>query len=88
MGMDAVLLNAEPDGTFPNHDPNPLKDESKEQASREVLEQGAAFGVMLDGDGDRILFVDEKGTGNRELLPLLPRGGRASCPRSRRCHRV
>ena len=61
--MDAVLLNAEPDGTFPHHDPNPLKEESKEQASREVLKQGAAFGVILDGDGDRILFVDEKGRG-------------------------
>jgi phosphomannomutase len=63
MGMDAVLLNAEPDGTFPHHDPNPLKEESKVQASREVLKQGAAFGVILDGDGDRILFVDEKGRG-------------------------
>jgi phosphomannomutase len=63
MGLDAVLLNAEPDGTFPNHDPNPLKEESKSQASREVLRQGAAFGVILDGDGDRILFVDEKGRG-------------------------
>jgi phosphomannomutase len=61
MGMDALLLNAEPDGTFPHHDPNPLKEESKEQASREVLQRGAAFGVVLDGDGDRILFVDEKG---------------------------
>ena len=63
MGMDAVLLNAEPDGTFPHHDPNPLKEESREQASREVLRQSAAFGVILDGDGDRILFVDEKGRG-------------------------
>ena len=63
MGMEAVILNAEPDGTFPHHDPNPLKEESKVQASREVLRQNAAFGVILDGDGDRILFVDEKGRG-------------------------
>ncbi len=63
MGMDAVLLNSDPDGTFPHHDPNPLKEESKVQASREVLRLGAAFGVVLDGDGDRILFVDEKGRG-------------------------
>jgi phosphomannomutase len=63
MGMDAVLLNGEPDGTFPHHDPNPLKEESKEQAAREVVRQGAAFGVILDGDGDRILFVDETGRG-------------------------
>jgi phosphomannomutase len=63
MGMDARLLNAEPDGTFPHHDPNPLKEESRLQAAREVASQGAAFGVVLDGDGDRILFVDEKGRG-------------------------
>jgi phosphomannomutase len=63
LGLDAVLLNTEPDGTFPNHDPNPLKDESKRQAAREVERQKAAFGVILDGDGDRILFVDEKGRG-------------------------
>jgi phosphomannomutase len=63
MGLDARLLNAEPDGTFPHHDPNPLKEESRVQAAREVVSQGAAFGVILDGDGDRILFVDEKGRG-------------------------
>jgi phosphomannomutase len=60
-GVDAILLNEKPDGTFPNHDPNPLKEESRAQAARTVVERGAAFGVILDGDGDRILFVDEKG---------------------------
>ncbi|MGA2378310.1 MAG: phosphomannomutase/phosphoglucomutase [Spirochaetia bacterium] len=63
MGIDVRLLNADPDGTFPHHDPNPLKEESRVQAAREVVSQGAAFGVILDGDGDRILFVDEKGRG-------------------------
>jgi phosphomannomutase len=63
MGIDAQLLNADPDGTFPHHDPNPLKEESRVQAAGEVVNQGAAFGVILDGDGDRILFVDEKGRG-------------------------
>jgi phosphomannomutase len=63
MGIDAVILNAGPDGTFPNHDPNPLKDASRVQAAAEVVKQGAAFGVILDGDGDRILFVDETGRG-------------------------
>ena len=57
------ILNADPDGTFPCHDPNPLKEESRVQAAREVVKQDAAFGVILDGDGDRILFVDEKGSG-------------------------
>ncbi len=63
LGVDAVILNAEPDGNFPSHDPNPLKAESREQAAKAVKENGAAFGVVLDGDGDRILFIDEKGQG-------------------------
>ena len=63
LGVDAVILNEKPDGNFPAHDPNPLKAESREQAAKEVKDTGAAFGVVLDGDGDRILFVDEKGQG-------------------------
>ncbi len=63
LGIDAVVLNGEPDGNFPNHDPNPLKAESRAQAAKAVKESGAALGVVLDGDGDRILFIDEKGQG-------------------------
>lgn len=63
LGVDAVILNAEPDGRFPNHDPNPLKEESRRQAAAAVRERKADAGVVLDGDGDRILFVDERGQG-------------------------
>jgi phosphomannomutase len=63
LGVEALILNAEPDGRFPNHDPNPLKEESRRQAAAAVLERKADVGVVLDGDGDRILFVDEKGQG-------------------------
>jgi phosphomannomutase len=63
LGVDATLLNAEPDGRFPNHDPNPLKEESRRQAAEAVVAGRARFGVVLDGDGDRILFIDEKGRG-------------------------
>ncbi len=63
LGVDAVFLNERADGTFPNHDPNPLKPESKLEAARAVREAKAACGVILDGDGDRILFVDDKGEG-------------------------
>jgi phosphomannomutase len=61
LGVDAIILNENPDGRFPHHDPNPLKEASKVQAAKAVVDRGAAFGVVLDGDGDRILFVDEKG---------------------------
>jgi phosphomannomutase len=63
LGVEAVILNGEPDGRFPSHDPNPLKEESRRQAAAVVRERKADFGVVLDGDGDRILFIDEKGQG-------------------------
>jgi phosphomannomutase len=61
MGADAEILNEKPDGNFPAHDPNPLKEESRLQTAKAVVARGAAFGAVLDGDGDRILFVDEMG---------------------------
>jgi phosphomannomutase len=61
LGLSAMLINTEPDGNFPNHDPNPLKDESRLQAAAAVKSAKADAGVILDGDGDRIIFLDEKG---------------------------
>ncbi len=59
--LQTVILNEEPDGRFPNRDPNPLKPESRRGVAAKVRAVGADFGVILDGDGDRILFVDEQG---------------------------
>lgn len=61
LGLAAVLLNAEPDGRFPNRGPNPLKPESRRQAALKVREEGAALAALLDGDGDRVVFLDERG---------------------------
>ena len=61
VGADILLMNEKPDGRFPVHGPNPLEEESIRGLSRRVVETGADFGVILDGDGDRLLFVDEKG---------------------------
>ncbi len=61
LGLDAIVINKEPDGNFPNHSPNPLKEESSIQLSGEVLKERADFGAILDGDGDRVLFIDERG---------------------------
>ena len=49
------------DGSFPNHDPDPLVEKNLESLRSEVVRQKADFGVAFDGDGDRIFFVSEKG---------------------------
>lgn len=61
LGIELVPLYFELDGTFPNHEANPLKLENLEDLSAKVLESGADLGVSFDGDADRAAFVDEQG---------------------------
>ncbi len=60
------ILNYKPlyfdlDGKFPNHEADPLKEETLEDLKREVVGSGADLGVAFDGDGDRVGFVTSKG---------------------------
>ena len=57
----AVACHFEPDGSFPNHEPNPLLPENREFIVRRTLEEGADLGVAFDGDADRCFFVDDFG---------------------------
>jgi len=59
-GAEVVAINAEPDGTFPAHEPEPTE-ETLRQLKEVVVREGMDFGVGYDGDGDRALFVDDKG---------------------------
>jgi phosphomannomutase len=59
--IDAVTCYFEPDGTFPNHEPNPLLPENREFIVAKTLEERADFGVAFDGDADRCFFVDDAG---------------------------
>ena len=59
--VDVVTCFFEPDGTFPNHEPNPLLPENREFIMRKTLEESADFGVAFDGDADRCFFVDDTG---------------------------
>lgn len=51
----------EPDGTFKKHSPNPLLPVSQKYIKEELKKGGYRFGAVFDGDGDRVLFFDEKG---------------------------
>jgi phosphomannomutase len=59
--LDVVRCYFDPDGTFPNHEPNPLLPENREFIVRKTREEGADFGVAFDGDADRCFFVDDAG---------------------------
>ncbi len=59
--IDARTFYFEPDGTFPNHEPNPLLPENREFIVATTLEEGADLGVAFDGDADRCFFVDDTG---------------------------
>lgn len=50
-----------PDGSFPNHEPNPLVPENTAMLREYVTGHGCDIGVIYDGDADRVMFVDEKG---------------------------
>ena len=52
----------EPDGSFRNHSPNPLLPEAQQYIGSEMKKSDFNFGVLFDGDSDRILFFDEKGS--------------------------
>jgi len=54
------------DGSFPNHEPNPLKLETFRWLQEKVRGGGYDFGIAFDGDADRVGFVDEKG----EIIPM------------------
>ncbi len=60
-GIELIPLYFELDGTFPNHEANPLKEENLHDLMKAVREHNADLGVAFDGDADRAAFVDETG---------------------------
>lgn len=59
--VDVVPTYFEPDGTFPDHEPNPLLEENRMAVSAAVVEAGADLGIAWDGDADRCFFIDGEG---------------------------
>ena len=61
LGVDLVPIHCGWDNTFPNHPPDPTRQKNMVDLSRAVVENNCEFGIGMDGDGDRIGVVDEKG---------------------------
>ena len=59
--LERVELYFEVDGTFPNHEPNPLLEENSREIRERVVAEKADLGIAWDGDADRCFFVDEQG---------------------------
>lgn len=71
-GLSVISINAEPNGNFPAHLPEPTE-ETLSELKQIVVKNGADFGIGFDGDGDRAVFIDEKGriiSGDTALIIL------------------
>jgi phosphomannomutase len=79
-----VPMYFEPDGTFPNHIPNPAIRETLKTLQRRVVREKADIGVAFDGDADRVGFVDENGSiiGGDIITALLAHEELKSHPKS------
>ena len=61
LNLEVTPLYFELDGTFPNHEANPLKAENLVDVEKAVKDHGCDFGVAFDGDADRAIIIDETG---------------------------
>jgi len=61
LGCEVIELFSEPDGTFPNHHPDPTVEKNNEFLKKAVLENGAEVGFGYDGDADRLGVIDNEG---------------------------
>lgn len=59
--VSLFLINDKPDGAFPAHGPNPTTPQAARDLARAVRAKRADLGAVLDGDGDRVFFVDDRG---------------------------
>ena len=73
--VEIIRLCWEPDGNFPSHEPNPLKDENIRDLQDSMRKTGAYLGVAFDGDGDRCMFLGPGGVriGSDLITVLLAR---------------
>jgi len=61
LGCEVIDIFTEPDGTFPNHHPNPSDEKTLTHLKQKIKEVNADFGIAFDGDSDRVGIVDNTG---------------------------
>lgn len=99
LGCKVVELYTEPDGTFPNHHPNPSDEKTLDSLKKAVIEHKADIGIAFDGDSDRIGVVDAKGqiiAGDKLLMiyaqdicePLIKQGKKPAIVSEVKCSQV
>ncbi len=59
--LDITPMYFVPDGSFPHHVPDPMKEENVAELKERVVSEGFDLGISIDGDADRVFFVDRKG---------------------------
>lgn len=85
LGVSVHKLYCEPDGNFPNHQPDPTKKENLKDLQEKVKQTGADFGIGYDGDGDRVAIVDERGeiVENNKMFAILVKSILSKTPQSK-----
>ncbi|MEN6670900.1 phosphomannomutase [Psychrobacter sp. B38] len=78
-----IMLNDTPDGSFPKGNPDPTEPDRLEQLQQSVVDHDADIGMAFDGDGDRLMIVDNSGNivTSDHLLYLLAKIALAECPK-------
>jgi len=59
--LKIIPIFIEPDGSFPNHDPNPKIPANRQKLVDKIISEKANLGIMFDGDADRVYFLDRQG---------------------------
>ncbi len=78
LGVDYEILYDEPDCTFPNHEANPLKEETLKDLKKLMKEENIDLGIAFDGDADRVAFITQEVVGGDFITALLSKE-RLSC---------
>lgn len=82
IGCDVIPMYCEVDGNFPNHHPDPIEEVNLTDLKARIKEEQADLGIAFDGDGDRIVVVDDQGNTiySDQLIMMFARDVLSRCP--------